>query len=227
MRVVALCSGGLDSLVSTWDVAQHHELVMILTAHYGQRAAIREIETGTWISQLLQAPFEIVELRWLGEISRDALTSQDKPLPEVSPADLDDQAAASQRLDQVWVANRNGVLINVAAAYAEALGADAIVMGLNSEEGAIFPDNTLEFARAAENLFRYSTRNHPRIIAPTASMTKAEIVRYGLRIRAPLRLVWSCYDGGPDHCWRCESCLRLKRALEEAGAWPEWKPAHR
>ena len=108
---------------------------------------------------------------------------------------------------------------------ADALDYQHIILGLNREEGATFPDNTPAFAEAATRLLALSTLRRPRVESPTSTLTKPEIVQLGLRIGAPLELVWSCYDGGPSHCWRCESCVRLRRALEQAGAWPEHAPS--
>jgi 7-cyano-7-deazaguanine synthase len=120
------------------------------------------------------------------------------------------------------VPNRNGVLANVAAAFAESLGAQAVLCGFNLEEAATFPDNSREFMAAAESLWRFSTQPGMRLLSPTAALDKPEIVRQALARGLPLELVWSCYRGEPRPCWRCESCRRLRRALEQTGAWPEY-----
>ncbi|MHC4601661.1 MAG: 7-cyano-7-deazaguanine synthase [Planctomycetota bacterium] len=63
----------------------------------------------------------------------------------------------------------------------------------------------------------YSTLARVKVLSYTAGLDKAAIVRLGTEIGAPLDLLWSCYGPGPAHCGRCESCLRLARALEAEG----------
>jgi 7-cyano-7-deazaguanine synthase len=123
--------------------------------------------------------------------------------------------------EAVWVPNRNGVFVNIAAAFAESLGADTIVAGFNKEEAATFPDNSQEFVAVENAALQYSTRKHPLVVSYTIELGKAEIVDLGRSIGAPICDIWSCYHGGPEHCWQCESCARLERALRQAQAW-EW-----
>ena len=130
---------------------------------------------------------------------------------------------------EVWVPNRNGLLIAVAAAFAEARAARAVVVGFNREEGATFPDNTEQFVERTNAALALSTRGGVEVVAPTLSLDKAGIVRLGVEIGAPLEWVWSCYEGGPAPCGRCESCRRSLRAFERAGLDEErirkWKEA--
>jgi len=79
--------------------------------------------------------------------------------------------------------------------------------------------------RVATAGMRFSTRTHVRVASYTVRLRKPAIVALGLRIGAPLDLVWCCYEGGARLCGRCESCLRFLRAVEQAGA-EEWFAAH-
>jgi 7-cyano-7-deazaguanine synthase len=122
------------------------------------------------------------------------------------------------------VPNRNGVFVNVAAAFAESLGARDVVTGFNLEEAATFPDNSTEFMKCASGALALSTANHVRLVSPTARLDKAGIVRLGVRTGAPLAHVWSCYEAGPRMCGSCESCARLVRALDRGSAPAEFRP---
>lgn len=216
MRCVALLSGGLDSLVAAALARAEHDLALALTCDYGQRAAKREIEAARAQAEWLGCPHQVVALPWLGALGGSALTEKAAYLPEPSPQDLDRTEVVSQTARAVWVPNRNGVLINVAAAFAERLGADAVVCGFNREEAANFPDNSRAFVAAADQFWKYSTATGVRLLSPTADLDKREIVQRGQALGAPLHLVWSCYQGGEKQCGRCESCRRLARALEAA-----------
>lgn len=216
MKAISLLSGGLDSVVATWLAAKEIEVVLALTCDYGQRAAAREIQAAGQVATALGIPQQVIPLPWVKEIAGDALTSAEKALPQLAADELDSDAAVDSAA-AVWVPNRNGLLINVAGVYADALGCEGIIVGFNAEEGVTFPDNTPAFAQAIGAALSFSTRKGCRIVSPTMAMNKAEIVRAGREAGAPLDLCWSCYEAGPGQCGVCESCLRSRRAFAEAG----------
>jgi 7-cyano-7-deazaguanine synthase len=208
MKAVALLSGGLDSAVAF--ALRARDTVLALTFDYGQRAARREIGAARAIARRYGVVHRAVALPWLRDVTRTALVSRGASLP--SP-DLEDGAATRRSAAAVWVPNRNGAFINIAAAMAEGTGAGEVVVGFNKEEARTFPDNTRGFMRAATRALLWSTANGVRVSSPTSAWDKKRIVREGRRIGAPLDLIWPCYEGGRVWCRRCESCLRSLRAL--------------
>jgi len=217
-RSIILLSAGLDSAVNLRRAQQETEVVRALTFDYGQLAAAREIAAARAMCERLKVRHQVVALPWLRRISRSALTVDEGAIPQPAPEDLD-TAAAEQTALAVWVPNRNGVFVNIAAAFAEALDCDLMVAGFNAEEGATFPDNSPQFVRAVNRALRFSTLRRPQLVSYTQDLDKPGIVRLGRAIGAPLDLVWSCYRGGDEHCWRCESCMRLRRALSQTRSW--------
>jgi len=223
VRLVTLLSAGLDSVVATTAASREHEIVLALTFDYGQHAGPREIAAAQQIAQALDIEHTVVALPWLEQITHSALVANEKQIPLADPQSLDDPQAAVAVAQAVWVPNRNGTFLNIAAGYCEAQDCEGIVCGFNAEEAASFPDNSVEFMRAAEECFAYSTRRGLQVISPTVEMTKPQIVKLGYGIGAPLHLIWSCYRGGDSHCWSCPSCVRLRRALESSGYWERWQ----
>jgi len=222
MAAIVLLSGGLDSAVNLKRAADDSGVVLALTFLYGQRAAARERAAAAAMCQSLGVSHRVVELPWLAELGASGLTSSAVEVPTVTPDDLSgDRVARGDTAEAVWVPNRNGVFVNIAASFAESLGADTIVAGFNAEEAATFPDNSVEFVCAATRALEFSTRGRMCLTSYTQHLDKTEIVRLGRQVKAPLCHVWSCYLGGEEHCWRCESCARLRRALTAAGEW-EW-----
>jgi 7-cyano-7-deazaguanine synthase len=220
MSAVVLLSGGLDSAVNLTLAAKERGVRLALTFDYGQRASGREAAAAAFMCRQLDLPHRVVELPWLAEICRTALVNHSVAMPRLEAEDLAARAGADTAR-AVWVPNRNGVFVNIAAAFAEGLGAEAIVAGFNKEEAATFPDNSAAFVAAANSALSHSTLTRPVLMSYTQELAKADIVRLGREEGAPLGAIWSCYDGGVEHCWRCESCARLERALREADAW-EW-----
>ncbi len=232
-KTVALLSGGLDSSVATALALETSNVVFGITFNYGQRAFEQEVIAAERMARYFDIPFDVITLPWMGLLLPEALQSQSpklqpilmidvptSPLPELGlPAESNIE---DDGLTSVWVPNRNGVLLNAAAAFAETLSAKYVVFGANADEAQAFPDNTMDFVAAMNRSLYYSTRNHVEVIAPVAKLTKAQIIAEGQRLQVPLHVLWSCYEQGskdgatdqvPTHCGVCPSCQRLKNAL--------------
>ena len=215
-KAIVLLSGGLDSAVAAWLLRPQVEPVLALTADYGQKSAHRELAAAYALSMALGIPHRTIHLPFLREATRTALVSRDSELPTPSPEELDDAEAGRARAAAVWVPNRNGVLIAMAASWAETNDVPLVVCGFNREEGATFPDNTPEFLEAQNRALGFSTQNGVQVISPTITMTKSEVVRAGHAAGVPFDRIWSCYLGQDEPCGTCESCRRMRRAFEAA-----------
>jgi 7-cyano-7-deazaguanine synthase len=214
---IALLSGGLDSIVATRLAMEQTDVVAALTFDYGQRAYAREGEIAERACEEWGIEFRSIELPWLAEWTDTALVARGESLPEISPDKLD--VGADDRARRVWVPNRNGSFVAVAAAFAESTSTDSIVMGLNAEEAAAFPDNSEAFLKATNEALALSTLKGVRLESPTVGMTKSEIAREFMRLDIDPGLFWCCYEGGESLCGRCESCARAIRAFKAAGGW--------
>lgn len=215
MKSVVLLSSGLDSVVSFKRALDEGGVELAITFDYGQKAASKEIETAEKLCRRYHVRHMVMDLPWLKEITNTGLVKGE--VPEPKEHELDDVAKCEKTALQVWVPNRNGLFLNIAACYADAFGYDRIVCGFNAEEGVTFPDNTPEFAAAVDRSLSYSTMKKPTVYTPVIGMTKTEIVKEGVRIGAPLDLSWSCYHSGSKPCGKCESCMRRARAFKSAG----------
>jgi len=217
MPAVVLLSGGLDSAVNLKRALDETGIALALTLEYGQKAAAREIAAAAAMCQALGVRHRVVALPWLAEICHTALVNPECEVPRLRPEQLGEERVTSRDTARaVWVPNRNGVFIAIAAAFAESLGAEAVVTGFNAEEAATFPDNSAAFAAAATAGLQFSTATAVQVMSYTQALTKSEVVLLGRRIGAPLALVWSCYRGGEAPCGNCESCARFLRACQLA-----------
>lgn len=218
---VSLLSGGLDSTVATFMAAQLGGVGICLVFDYGQRAVKREIDATKKIAKQLGSELRVIRLPFLEEVTSTALVMNDKVIPQVKMSKLDDRTEAEKSAMQVWVPNRNGLFLNIAAAIAEGEGFSEIIVGFNAEEAATFPDNSANFVDRMDRCFELSTLTRIQVKAPTIGMTKTEIVKAGLKVRAPFDLVWSCYRDRKKMCGRCESCVRSIRAYQNNNLWPQ------
>lgn len=212
-----LLSGGLDSAANlAFCHSYNKEAGLALTIRYGQRAEAQEVEAASRIAAYYGVPHETVDLPWLGELGGNALTDTGRPIPKPDFEELDQHEVTQKTALAVWVPNRNGVFIQVAAAIAEARGHDAVIVGFNAEEAVTFPDNSSEFIERSNAALAFSTHTKVHVISYTAAMDKKQIVAH-LRKSSkpfPFHWVWSCYEGLEHPCRRCESCRRHARAIE-------------
>ncbi|MCM2323242.1 MAG: 7-cyano-7-deazaguanine synthase QueC [Oligoflexia bacterium] len=212
---VVLLSGGLDSAANLALCVERDEPLLALTARYGQRAAESEARAARALCAYYGVRHELIELPWLGSLGGSALTDGAQGVPVLVRAELDEPQVTRASAKAVWVPNRNGVLVNAAAAFAERHGARRVVVGFNREEAVTFPDNSEEFLARASEAFRLSTATRVELFSYTVRMDKREIVETLKRLSRPFPFgeLWSCYFGGEKPCGRCESCQRLERAL--------------
>ena len=208
-----LLSGGLDS--SAQIVLAPEKPRYALTINYGQRAFRQELESSAELCRHYGIELFQLETPWLGKLGKSAITESSWQMPTPSFEDLDQLQASRASASRVWVPNRNGLLINIAACYAESLGVAEVWVGFNREEALTFPDNSGGFLGAINHSLNYSTRGAVQARCFTLEMNKAEIVRELVKRdpQFPFDHIWSCYEGAEEPCMKCESCMRLIRAL--------------
>lgn len=216
-KSVILFSSGLDSTVNLYEALNRSEVVLALTFDYGQRAALREIDCAAQIAKRAGVSHKVIALPWFSEFTRSSLVNRQSSVPVHDEVSIDDMETCKQSAKAVWVPNRNGILLNIAAAFAEGLDADWVIPGFNAEEAKTFPDNSNSFLACITKSLEYSTSNHVEAICFTTDLNKTEIVARGMELGVPFELVWTCYFGYENPCGRCESCQRYARALSANG----------
>lgn len=213
-KSIILLSGGLDSLVSLAVAKEEYNINLALTFDYGQKSSQMEILASEKICKHFGIEHKTIKLDWLKEITQTALVSE-KEIPVTDLTDLLSDDFVEKSAVSVWVPNRNGAFLNIAASFADSYDYDYIIFGANKEEGTTFPDNTQEFINRINKSFEYSTQKKPKVYAPLINLNKNDIVKRAIECNAPLELTRSCYSTEEKHCGVCESCVRLKRALKE------------
>jgi 7-cyano-7-deazaguanine synthase len=211
MSTVLLYSGGLDSTVLLKELLDQGTLKCAVSVNYGQRHDT-EISRAAYIcDQWRDADHVVVDLKDYGSL----LHSSSQTNPALVPPD-GHYADASMRV--TVVPNRNMVMLALAASIAIDQGADTLAYAAHAGDHAIYPDCRPEFIDALAGAFalcHYSPAI--TLVAPFARMTKAEIVKRGHEINAPMHLTYSCYKGGLHHCGTCGTCTERREAFILAG----------
>lgn len=216
-NAVVLLSGGLDSATIAAIAAERGFAIHALTVQYGQRHAA-EIEASRRVGKAVGAVrhvFQTIDLRAFGG---SALTAAIDVPKARSVSEI------GTGIPITYVPARNTILLAMALAYAESIGSSDIFIGVNAVDFSGYPDCRPAFIHAFECVARLGTRAGDegaiiRIHAPLIEMSKAGIIREGLRLGVDYGLTHSCYDPLSDGraCGRCDSCLLRKRGFEEAG----------
>lgn len=215
-RAVVLLSGGLDSYTAAALAARDGYALYALTVRYGQVHA-REVDAARRVAAALEAARHAEIEVDLAAFGGSALLG-DGEIPK--DRDLDRQ----RDIPSTYVPARNTVFLSLALAWAETLGATAIVIGVNALDYSGYPDCRPEYLEAFERVAALATRagvqgGPLRILAPLLRMSKAEIIRAGTSLGLDYGLTHSCYDPAPDGapCGRCDSCLLRAKGFAEAG----------
>ncbi len=218
-KAIVLLSGGLDSSVNLFEAHDALKVELVLTFDYGQRAARREVQTAEFLCKKLGLKHQAITVPFFKDFTHTSLVDETAELPTGSAVNINDFKNCVETAKKVWVPNRNGIFINIAAAFAEDMGVDYVVVGFNVEEAQTFPDNTQEFMDAIEKSLSYSTGNQVKTKCFTTRKNKTEIVRRAWELGMDLDELWPCYVSTEKWCGQCESCQRFDRAIKDARAF--------
>lgn len=211
MSALVVLSGGLDSTVCTAVAARDHGVVpVVVSVDYGQRHRV-ELSHAAAVAAHYGAEHLVVPLdlsQWGGSALTDASIEVPAPGVEGIPA--------------TYVPARNLIFLSLAVGIAEVRDIDAVYLGVNALDYSGYPDCRPEFVesfeRTAALALKRGVEGRPvRVVTPLVDLSKADIVRLGVSLDAPLHLTWSCYRGGEAPCGACDSCMLRAKGFAEAG----------
>jgi 7-cyano-7-deazaguanine synthase len=208
-KVVVLCSGGMDSVACLYETARNHEAVHSLSFHYGSKHNDREIPFARLHSEKLGIPHSVVRLDFIAEQFESALLAKGGEIPKGHYEE--------QSMKQTVVPFRNGIMLSIAAGFAESKGADALAIAAHSGDHAIYPDCREGFMAAIADAIRLGTYAGIEVLRPFIAMDKSRIAARGAELGVDFSQTWSCYVGGQTHCGECGTCVERREAFLLAG----------
>jgi 7-cyano-7-deazaguanine synthase len=213
LAIVSL-SGGLDSCVAAAVAKSDGHELAFLHSDYGQLTEARERLAFEQITDYFEIPPHrqlIVPMQALKLIGGSSLT--DAAIP-VEKGDL-----GRRHIPSTYVPFRNAHLLAACVSWAEAIKARDIYVGFVAVDSSGYPDCSEPFVKAFENAANLGTKpeTNINIKTPLINMTKAEIIKMGISLNAPLHLTWSCYSSEDQACGVCDSCLLRLRGFQQAG----------
>jgi len=212
MKAVCLLSGGMDSSTLAYLAKSRGYDILALHLNYGQRTERKERLCAKKIASLLNAKaFVEINLDYFARFGTSSLTDERIVVEEYDPHRI--------QIPNTYVPFRNANLLSIATSFAEAQGADAIFIGVQSLDYSGYPDCRPQFIEAFQKVIDLGTKDTTKItlFAPFITMTKTDILKEGLKIGVPYEHTWSCYRNEGRACGTCGSCHFRKEAFAAIG----------
>lgn len=209
MKVIVLCSGGMDSVTALYWAAREHGLLAALSFDYGAKHNHREIPLAREHAAKLGVRHEVVALPFVNRLFASNLLNSGGDIPEGH------YEAANMK--QTVVPFRNAIMLSIATGWAESLGADGLVIAAHGGDHAIYPDCREDFMRAMSDTMRLGTYAQVQLLRPFIALTKGGIAASGAKLGVDFARTWSCYKGGEIHCGKCGTCVERREAFAAAG----------
>ncbi len=209
MKVCVLLSGGMDSVTALHHAAREHDIVSALSFDYGSKHNLSEIPFAQWHAQELGIPHTVITLPFVNEhFASDLLQSG---------GDIPDGHYAEENMKRTVVPFRNGIMLAIAAGFAESRGAEGLVIAAHSGDHAIYPDCREPFMQAMSDAIRLGTYAELQVLRPFIHTDKTGIAQRGAELGVDFTRTWSCYKGGTTHCGTCGTCVERREAFLLAG----------
>ncbi|MCE6074317.1 7-cyano-7-deazaguanine synthase QueC [Agrobacterium vitis] len=210
MKILVVCSGGLDSVSLADKMAAEHQLIGLISFDYGQRHK-KELDFAALAAKRLGVPHQIIDITAIGaSLTGSALTDD---------LDVPDGHYAEETMKITVVPNRNAIMLAIAFGVVAAKKADAVAVAVHGGDHFIYPDCRPGFIDAFQTMQAHALEGYAdvKLLAPFVTVSKADIVTEGAKYGTPFEQTWSCYKGGDRHCGRCGTCVERREAFHLAG----------
>ncbi|MDQ8188734.1 7-cyano-7-deazaguanine synthase QueC [Roseibacillus persicicus] len=206
MKTVILLSGGMDSTVALWHtLAEGHEVVACLGVDYASKHNAKELPMARWQAEKAGVPFQTADLTFMNQLFQSDLLQSGGEIPEGHYEE--------ENMKSTVVPFRNGILLAVAAGFAESVEAEGLVIAAHSGDHAIYPDCREDFLAPMAQAIAAGTYADVSVLRPFVALRKEDIASRGAELGVDFTHTWSCYKGGDIHCGKCGTCVERKEAF--------------
>ncbi len=202
---VVLLSGGMDSVAALYETLQTTTVVAALSFHYGSKHNDKEIPFAAFHAQRCGVPHLVIPLDFIGQHFASDLLANGGEIPKGHYEQLS--------MKKTVVPFRNGIMLAVAAGFAESREAQALVIAAHAGDHAIYPDCREEFMSSMGIAIQLGTYANVELRRPFIALTKAQIAARGAELGVDFAQTWSCYEGGEIHCGECGTCVERREAF--------------
>jgi 7-cyano-7-deazaguanine synthase len=209
MKVVVLCSGGMDSVTALYWARREHEVLAAVSFDYGAKHHARELPLAAEHAARLGVRHEVIELPFVDRLFASDLLKSGGEIPEGH--------YEAENMKRTVVPFRNPIMLSIATGFAESVGAQGLVIAAHGGDHAIYPDCRENFMQAMAEAMRLGTYAGIQLLRPFIALNKGQIAAEGARLGVDFARTWSCYKGHVLHCGKCGTCVERREAFLQAG----------
>ena len=209
MKALVVLSGGLDSTTALYWAKNEYDEVETITFNYGSKHNDIENDYAKKTCEKLGVKNTIIKLDFMNQYFKSDLLKSGGDIPE--------GYYTAENMKSTVVPFRNGIMLSIAAGFAESNDCDVLVLGNHSGDHAIYPDCRPEFIDGIGAAISAGTEKGIKIVSPFCNMSKTDIVKLGYKLGVDFSLTYSCYKGKEKHCGKCGTCTERIEAFTQAG----------
>lgn len=204
MKVLAIVSGGMDSVTMLHDLVAEGHTVSVVSFNYGQRH-VKELDVARANAKKLGLDHKIIDMAFMAQLLDNSALTGDTDVPEGH--------YEADNMKLTVVPNRNMIMASIAVGLAVNNGQEAVALGVHSGDHAIYPDCRPEFIKELNDVTQIANYEPITILAPYIDKDKTSIIKRGLEIGVDYSKTWTCYKGLNKACGKCGSCQERLEAF--------------
>lgn len=208
-KALVVFSGGLDSTVAVYWALKNFKEVETLSFYYGSKHNEQEYKHALKTCDKLGLKNTRINLDFINDCFKSDLLQNGGEIPE--------GYYTAENMKSTVVPFRNGIMLSIAAGFAESVDCDVLVLGNHSGDHAIYPDCRESFIEGISKAIYEGTAKNIRVVSPFCNITKTDIVKLGDELGVDFTLTYSCYKGKEKHCGKCGTCTERIEAFHDAG----------
>lgn len=208
-KALVVFSGGMDSTVGVYWAVKNYREVETLSFYYGSKHNEEEHKHALKTCEKLGLKNTRIDLDFMNKYFKSDLLQSGGEIPE--------GYYTAENMKSTVVPFRNGIMLSIAAGFAESQDCDVLILGNHSGDHAIYPDCRADFIDGIKKAISAGTAKNIEVVSPFCNITKTDICKLGQEMGVDYSLTYSCYKGGEKHCGKCGTCTERIEAFRDSG----------
>ena len=208
-KALVVFSGGMDSTVALYWAIKNYREVETISFNYHSKHNDMEYSYAQKTCEKLGVKNTRISLDFINQYFKSDLLQSGGEIPE--------GYYTAENMKSTVVPFRNGIMLSIAAGYAESRDCDVLILGNHAGDHAIYPDCRESFIDGIKKAIYEGTAKNIEVVSPFCNVSKTDICKIGKDLNVDFSLTYSCYKGHEKHCGKCGTCTERIEAFRDAG----------